>query len=511
MSLTSKALLTAGSRFITIALNTASQFILIPLIIGGLGDALYGIYVVINRAAGMISFADLRPSACLRYVLAQKQSKNLIDQENQYISASTIVAIGFSPVILLATGIIVLLFPRLYQIPQQYLFVALIGIGVIGIRIVLQSILTIPSAILRGNNLEYKLWWTSFVQIIGGFIMMYTAVKLEWGIVGLTAAPVFVSILVGIIVYVIMKNKFPWIGYNRPDKGMLREMTGYGSWYMLNSLAMQLYQSADVLILGIVSDLKTVAYYSVCKAMMYRASESIANLLGAPAAGFGDLIGNHNNEKLIKTREQLLRISLLSSTFIGGGFLLLNKYFIFLWVSENYYLGNTTNLLLVCGAMLLVFSSVDDMILNCILQFKIRFALLSSALIVMVPLCYFLATYWGAAGVALGFLIGKSVFAITTFLFISNHLKISSLRTLVPLLNTLIAMVVLFCLIYLFGGSINFQIDNWFSFIVSSILVSLGLIAYLLIFGINSAQRQIFIKEARNRISKLSDRIKQVT
>jgi len=505
MSLTTKTLLTAAYRFLTITLNIISQLILIPLIAIGLGDVLYGIYVLINRTSGMIAFADFRPSAILRYVLAQNQTENKHELQNKYVTASLIVALIFVPLILVACGVIIFIFPKLYNVPQQYVMVALIGIVLISIRILSQSFTMIPSSVLRGNNLEYKLWWNSLVNIIGAFILMYIAIRLNWGIIGLLSAPLVTSILVGYFSFITMKKELPWLHFSKPDNGMIREMTNHGGWYMLNSLMLQLYHSADIIILGIVTDFKSVAFYSICKAMLFRANESLANLFGAPAAGIGQLIGYNNNEAVIKTRENILRITILVIGMMGGGFLALNKHFIILWMSERYYLGDMVNVIFVCGASMMLFSAIDDMILQCILQFKIRSFIITSAVIVMSSTCYYLAYYWGTLGAALGLLTGVSVFTIISFIILSKQLGISSWRALAPLMNTICAVVALFLIIYFLT---SLTLHNWLEFVVAVMIVGTAMFIYLLIFGINAKQRIFYFEIIRSRYPQIANLIR---
>lgn len=507
MSLTTKALLTVAARFLTIALNIISQLILIPIIAFGLGDVLYGIYVLINRTSGMISFADFRPSAYLRYVLAQNQNETKHELQNQYVTVSLIVALIFTPLILVVCGVIIFIFPILYNVPQRYIIVALIGIGLIGIRILSQSFMMIPSSVLRGNNLEYKLWWNSLLNIIGAFILMYIAIKLNWGIIGLLSAPLVTSILVGFLSYLMMKKELPWVRLKKPERGMIREMTGHGGWYMLNSLMTQLYQSADIIILGIATTFQTVAFYSICKAMLFRVSESLANLFGAPAAGIGQLIGYNNNEAVIKTRENLLRITILVIGMMGGGFLALNKHFIILWMSERYYLGNMINLIFVCGASVMLFSAIDDMILQCVLKFKTRSFIRTASVIVMALSCYVLAYYWSTLGAALGLLFGASIFTIMSFGFLSRQLGISGWRSLSPLLNTLCAVVALLLIIYFLTSTYNLTLHNWWEFIAAVMIIGTAMFIYLLIFGMTAKQRTFYFEIIRKRYPHIRNRI----
>jgi len=509
MSLTTKTLLTGAYRFLIIALNIISQLILIPLIAVGLGDALYGIYVLINRTSGMISFADFRPSACLRYVLAQNQTEAKRTLQNKYTTASYLVALIFAPFILMACGFIIFIFPRLYNVPQQYISMALIGIAIIGSRILLQSFMMIPTSVLRGNNLEYKLWWNSFISILGAFILMYIAIKMNWGIVGLLSAPLVTSIFVGYLSYILMKKELPWVRFEKPERGMIREMTGHGGWYMLNSLMFQLYQSIDIIILGIVTTFQTVAVYSICKAMLFRASESLTNLFGSPAAGMGQLIGTDNNDAVIKTRENLLRITILVIGMMGGGFLALNKHFIILWMSERYYLGNTINVILVCCAALMIFSAIDDMILQCTLQFKARSFIITSVVIIMASTCYYLAYFWGPLGVALGLFTGVSVFTVLSFIMVSKQLRISGWQAVAPLMNTLCAVVALLFIIYFLTISYDLSLHNWWEFILAVMFVGTAISIYLIIFGINAKQRKFYFEIIKSRYPHITNLIRR--
>ena len=417
MSLLRKTSYTALATAVTTCVNFLSQFLLYPVMVSAFGAELFGIYTIINKASNFMSAVDLRPSACLRYIIAKTKGNGAqaLPEQNRYISATVLANILLVPVFLCAGLVIGFVFPHIYVFPAGITWTVRICILIVALRLSIQSFAGIPQSVIRGNNLEYKLWWINIIQVVFTLGLIILLLKAGCGLIAVISAPLAVTLLVGGLEYLLMRKLLPRYSLCRTTRPIFKSLFGHGIGYLLFSLAFQLYQNADILLLGYIADMKTVAVYTISKSLMFRCGESASGVLNASTASIGFLLGKQDFENARKARHLTFSACCFVGVVLGGGFILLNKMFIGLWIGDSFFVGSYYNNLLVMAEILALITTSETIVINSSLNFMNRFFCFMAAVAVQIAVTFALRGSSPLTAIVYGVLAGRTVFFAASF------------------------------------------------------------------------------------------------
>lgn len=472
MSLKVKAIYTAGSKALLIIVNFFSQLLITPLIVSGLGQHLFGIYSLLNKTEGYLAFVDLRSSAVLRYKLNLLQSSNDQKEKREYVGAAFILSVLTFPLIFLVGCIIAWFFPMIFKVPTEFEKVSQISILILSGFLGLKSFLGFPEAILRGNNLEYKGFYIDPMRVILFGILVYFSIYIESGLLG-----IFISMIISYIIafliklYIQIKNSpgyFPLF----PAKSKINEFFNNGSWYLASSFSLQILNSFDLILIGILMEPKSVAVYALTKAVLFRVGESILALTGSLSAGLGQLIGDNDQIKINQIRQALVRLCFVAGLFLFSYFLLFNKSFVSLWVGNENFAGHKVNLVLCITMVLLLMINSEELFINNNLNFKLKSRVILYSSIISILSALVLYFFFDLLGIAVGVLLGK-LFQLVLYAKTNNRSFNSSFFTFLNL-----DWFIAFVLVFFVGSSIGILyfiniddlINDWYFLILYSLI-----------------------------------------
>ena len=116
-SLTQRASLNVAASLLDYAAKIAVNFIVIPILVAGLGRSLYGVWEMLGRLVGYLTAGDGRPTQALRLVVATLQTSDDDVAKRRYVGAAFVVWMLFLPLTLAAGTLLVWLVPRITQSP----------------------------------------------------------------------------------------------------------------------------------------------------------------------------------------------------------------------------------------------------------------------------------------------------------------------------------------------------------------------------------------------------------
>src|SRR5688572_22171957 len=125
-------------------------FIVSPFIVGGLGDAMYGIWKMLSQMTGYATMADSRASQVLKWTVAKK--KDVVDeQELRNDMASALVVTAFIlPLVLIAGGVISWYAPYIVNADLKYFSLIRITCSLLILSLAIAKIFDLFEAVLRG-------------------------------------------------------------------------------------------------------------------------------------------------------------------------------------------------------------------------------------------------------------------------------------------------------------------------------------------------------------------------
>lgn len=472
MSLIKKSIYTSLTKGLNIVLSFLIQIILTPIILNGLGQQLFGVYALINRIQGYLSLADLRPSAILRYKLSKLQNEhNLVDNEKKSLVGATLIISFISLPIMISLGYVFsLYFHKIFQVDKQYIDIVQYSILIFSVFIASKTFLAIPESIVRGNNLEYKLFWIDPIRVTIYILLVYYLLQNNYGLIGIIYAIIISGTIEFSLKFILQLYYFPGYSPRTPELKILKSFFKSSTWYMGSSFNQQIYNSYELILIGYLYGLKEVTIYTLSRAILVRIAESFTTITAGITSSIGKLVGDNDLISLEKIRTLLIKANLIISLFVFSYFTIFNASFISLWVGEENFIGNMINVIFCFTAITILFSMTNDVFLNSFEHYSRKTTILFYSIIIGLISSLVLSYYFDLLGIAIGFLFSK-VFQMIYYEYTINKLIKISIKKLIKQNFKVIIFIIIYLPISIFiGFNYDIKFNNFLTFISNSIL-----------------------------------------
>src|SRR5438105_15213618 len=168
-TLTQRASLNVIATLLDYGAKVAVGLVVVPILVGGLGRSLYGVWEMLGRLVGYMTAGDGRPTQALRLVIATLQTSDDDDAKRRYVGAAFVVWMLFLPVILAAGTLLVWLVPAITQAPPALHAAVRLAVALLVVGLLFANLASLPESVLRGMNLGYKrMGLQAGLGIVGG-------------------------------------------------------------------------------------------------------------------------------------------------------------------------------------------------------------------------------------------------------------------------------------------------------------------------------------------------------
>lgn len=445
-SLTRRASLNMVSAALRQVARFFTSFIVSPIIIRGLGVELYGSWMMIQQTVGYLSLSDLRASGTLKYTLATSQHSEDDEQRRRHVGAALLVWARMLPIILALGAITIWATPRFIRTASEHVLPVRAAMAFAILNLAIDQLFSLPGNVLRGMNLDFKaMGLTAFVILVSGLFSV-AAIKLGWGLPGVSFVGVLGAIILGAVRYRVARKELPWFGVARPTRAELSSFARLTGWLFAGSIADLLLYSSDLLLIGIVLGPKAAAIYATTGAVLRMIIDPVFSVFGAVNPGVAGICGRRDWERLQRVRLELHSSAVTAMAIIGVGVVMLNEAFLRLWIGPGFYGGMVTNILLVLIAFEGIPLRADTAIVDGLLQFrpKALITAVSGALGLVIGAIG--APTFGLPGIAIGTMIGRSINVIAFPILIRRGSGISAMeyaRVMVRPVSVALVMIAL--------------------------------------------------------------------
>src|SRR6202171_6005334 len=326
-----------GSSWSALATNVLVGIFLSPLILRRLGDAAFGIWVLIFSVTGYYGLFDLGiRSSIVRYVskyTATGENDKLASFVNTSLVAYTVIGV----VSMALTTVLSSQIGTLFHIPpglhnQTHILLLLVGASVS-----LGFPLGVFGGMLEGLQRFYILNWTNIGSTLLRAALIVHFLNRGYGLITVAlitvTLPLLSSILRGIIV-------FRWcpvpLGLRYVNKESFRNMATYGGTTFLVIVAGRLRFRTDELVLGGMMSTVAITYFSIGARIVDYAQEFVSSMaqifvpMSSQSEAKGDL------DRLRKMYIAGTRVRALLILPIAVVLILLAKHVIRIWVGARY-------------------------------------------------------------------------------------------------------------------------------------------------------------------------------
>src|SRR5438552_8927745 len=221
-NLTQRASLNVVASLLDYGAKIAVNFLVIPILVTGLGQSLYGVWEMLGRLVGYLTAGDGRPTQALRLVVATLQTSDDDVAKRRYVGAAFVVRMLFLPLTLAAGTLLVWLVPRITQSPPALHAPVRGAVALLVVGLLFANLASLPESVLRGMNLGYKrMGLQAGLEIVGGALTA-GAIAVGLGLAGAAASQIVFAALLGAAFWIVMKKYVPGFGVARPTRADVR-------------------------------------------------------------------------------------------------------------------------------------------------------------------------------------------------------------------------------------------------------------------------------------------------
>ncbi len=410
-SLTGRASLNALASGLDYGARAVVELVVSPLIVGGLGAAVYGAWRVLWQWSSYVWGASGRSAQALQYAIANRQWTATDQEKRQLVGAALLVWVLFIPLVLTAGVLGVWLVPHLLDVPAGQVTPLRVAAAILVVDALAVTVLTLPRSALVGENLGYTRMGASTALVVVGGGLMVGAVQLDLGLPGLAGATLLTTLLTGLVFWLITRKRLPWFGASRPSRSMARWFVGLSAWFLGWKLVLELMIASDVLVLALFVPLSVVAAFALTKWVADAMNQVLGLLVQATIPGIGGYLGSGARDRAAGLRGEVMSLVWVLGTAAGTAVIVWNETFVGLWVGDQLYAGSTVTLLLVVLAFQLALIRTDTFVIDVALVPRIKVIAGSGAAVASIGLAALGAGPLGGGmvGLCLGMIAGRCV------------------------------------------------------------------------------------------------------
>jgi O-antigen/teichoic acid export membrane protein len=469
----------------------AVQFIINPLLVHGLGSALYGAWRVLYSLNGYLWATSGRSAQALTWVMAHNHRSASDEEKRRYVGSAIVVWFIFLPLLALVGGLGAWFAPHFLHLPAQYVWEVRWAAALLTADAILLTLLSIPRSALQGENLGYKRMGSSALLILVGGGAMALAVKLHTGIVGVAVANATGTLMTGLLFWQVSRRSLPWFGSARPTRQNVRWFLGLSAWFTGWKFIYELMTAGDVIVLGVFGSVELVTIYTLTKFTTQSLVPLIGVVFEGTSPGLGAIIGSGDTAKAVRLRNEIMSITWVLCTVLGASLLLWNRSFVGLWAGQRFYAGALPMLLIVIMLMQFVFVGNDARIIDLTLKLRGKVILGTISAILSVVLAGILIKVFSnqLIGMAVGMIAGRMIVTIGYPWLIGQMLAYPLTSQIRGLIRPLFASGVLFALTMWLG--IHITAHSWTSLIALGGVTAIVFTFLASLLGLGQEQRNV--------------------
>jgi len=326
-----------GSSWFALGINILVGVFLSPFILHRLGDAAFGIWVLIFSVTGFYGIFDFGiRSSIIRYV-SKYTATGDVEEVSQLINTALFTYTGVGVLSLLITLVGCLYVDRFFHIAPAYESTARLLLLLVGSSVALGFPLGVFGGMLEGLQKFYILNWTNILSSLLRVVLIVFFLNRGYGL--LTAAlitvgiPLFFSFVRGAVALRALPVSFSW---RYVDRDAFRHMANYSGITFMIIVASRLRFKTDAVVIGTFISSAAITYFYAGSRLLDYAGEVVSSLaqIFVPMSSQSDAAGNLDRlRKIFVAGNRACAFTTLPITTV---FIILGKSIIELWVGKKY-------------------------------------------------------------------------------------------------------------------------------------------------------------------------------
>lgn len=264
------------------AVDAAIGFLMAPFLIHRLGDTTYGLWILIGSLTGYVGMLDFGLRGSVGRYVALYHSRGDRAGLLSTVNTAAVVLLLLGTAALAAVGLLTLALPLLVEVPVDQLFTARLALAIVGLHLTCFFVLRIFDGMLWGVQRFDLLNAVDIPAAILRGVLMATAVTRGHGLVGLALVTLGITLTGGIAKACMCFWQISYLKVTPRHFQMdqVRQLSGYGIWNFLISIASMARNQLGPIILGSVMGLAAVTPFSIVMRLVNYAGMALTAATG---------------------------------------------------------------------------------------------------------------------------------------------------------------------------------------------------------------------------------------
>jgi O-antigen/teichoic acid export membrane protein len=327
-----------SSSWFALGLNILVGIFLSPFILHRLGDAAFGIWVLIFSVTGYYGIFDFGiRSSIIRYVSKYTATRDLEEVSGLINTAMfTYSCVGVASMLITVVGCLYI--DRFFQIPTGFQSTARWLLLIVGTSVALGFPLGVFGGMLEGLQKFYVLNWTNIVfSSVLRVVLIVLFLNRGYGLLTVALITVGLPVIGSVVRAVVALRSLPMkFSLKYVTRNAFRHMANYSGVTFMIVIAWRLRFKTDALVIGTFLSSAAITYFYAGSRLVDYAGEVVSGLaqIFVPMSSQSDAAGNM--DRLRKILVVGNRACAFTTFPITAAFVILGKSVIEVWVGKRY-------------------------------------------------------------------------------------------------------------------------------------------------------------------------------
>ena len=397
--------LASGSalRVLNLGAQLVVSLVLMPFVVGYLGDRMYGLWVLVGKVIDYYGLLDLGITAAVSRHIAGAIGANDDKQCNQVISNALALYSGVAVVVTAATMGLCLIAPLIAKNPEDASLFQQVVL-VLGLNTAVEFPVRVFGGVLTAQ-LRYDIMSVlklgSLILRVSGIVAVLSQ---GHGILAMALVTVAAGVPEKIGYIYFAKRNYPGLRIS-PDqlsRQTVRTLYGFGLYIFLIQMGDVLKFNVDSFIVASFVSLAAVTHYGIASTLIMNFMTLMGTVMGVLLPVFSRLEAENNMVRMKNVFFLSTKIAICLSSFIGFGFIAWGRFFIERWMGREYLDAYPSLVILVAGCMISQWQSASLAILFGTSKLKFYAIANGFEAAANLGLSLLLVRWFGIEGVAIG-------------------------------------------------------------------------------------------------------------
>jgi O-antigen/teichoic acid export membrane protein len=326
-----------GSSWFSLGLNILVGIFLSPFILHRLGDAAFGLWVLVFAITGYYGLFDLGiRSSIVRYV-AKYSANNEHDELNQLVNTALFSYSGIGAIAMLLTFAASYYIDSIFRVPANFHSTARLLLLMVGLAVSLGFPLGVAGGILEGLQRFYVLNFTNVCSTLLRALVIVIALRHGYGLLMVALITVTLPLLGNLVNAGVVLSILPLHFHPKYlNRESLHRIATYSGPTFMIIIASRLRFKTDAMVIGTFVSSAAITYFTIGARLVDYMGEVVSSLaqIFIPMSSRSDAIGD--SEQLKKIFIAGNRACALIVFPVTASLIILGKSVIEVWVGARY-------------------------------------------------------------------------------------------------------------------------------------------------------------------------------